>query len=125
MTNNPLDGIPSFNRVSIRAVLVADGQDPHDALVEAGIHDPVAVRVVLADDHDLSGGLLGDTLTPNLMAVLEPDEPDDFADAPSTQPNRANSAALPDRPQRTAVTTMPAAFGQRTFAPIVSKATRA
>ena len=125
MTNNPLDKIPSFNRVSIRAVLVADGQDPHDALAEAGIHDPVAVRVVLADDPDLSGGVLGDTLTPNLMAVLEPDQPDDFADTPSTPPNRTNSAALTDQPQRAPVTTMPAAFGQRTYAPIVSKATLA
>jgi hypothetical protein len=124
MIKNPLDRIPSFNRVSIRAVLVADGQDPHDALVEAGIYDPVAVRVVPGDGSDPSGGLLGDTLTPNLVAVLEPDQPDDFADTPAFPPDRADSAALPDQPERTAVTTMPAAFGLRTFAPIVGKTAR-
>ncbi len=71
MSNNPLDRLPAYDRVSIRAVLVQDGEDPSAALAEAGIFDPIAIPVMLGDGADLSGTLLGDGITPNLMAVLE------------------------------------------------------
>lgn len=71
MSDNPLDRLPAYDRVSIRAVLVHDGEDPAAALAEAGIFDPIAIPVMLGDGADLSGTLLGDGITPNLMAVLE------------------------------------------------------
>ena len=47
--DNPLDRIPAFNRVSIRAVLVNEGEDPGPALAEAGIVNPIAIPMVLGD----------------------------------------------------------------------------
>ncbi len=49
MSDNPLDRIPGFDRVSIRAVVVMEGEDPGPALAAAGLVDPVAVPVVFGE----------------------------------------------------------------------------
>lgn len=72
MSDSPLDNIPIFNRVSIPAVLVQEGDDPTAALAEAGILEPIALSVLLQEDVlDPSMGILGDGITPNIQAVLE------------------------------------------------------
>ena len=118
MSDNPLDSIPSFNRVSIRAVLVNEGEDPGQALSEAGIVDPIAVPVVLGEDLHLSSGILGNGVTPNLTGMLETEQEDDFNASPGTEPHnpgRRPDAAQPTKP----VTTMlPAAFGLQPLAPV-------
>jgi hypothetical protein len=126
MTDNPMDSVPSFNRVSIRAVLVTDGEDPGPALAEAGIFDPIAVPVVLGDDATLSGGILGDAVTPNLTAVLEPDQAgdwqeDDWESSSEPPPNRTSAGSELRQPEKPTVTTLPEAFGHRPFAPVVRK----
>ena len=68
MNDDPLDRIPSFDRVSIRAVVVADGEDPGQALSQAGIFDPVAVAVAFGESPP--DGSFGDGMTPNLTAVV-------------------------------------------------------
>jgi hypothetical protein len=64
MSDDPLDRIPAYNRVSIRAVLVHGDEDPGPALAAACITDPIALRVVMGDDPHV-GGMLGDGITPN------------------------------------------------------------
>ena len=72
MSDNPLDRIPSFDRVSVRAVVVMEGEDPGPLLAAAGIVDPVAVPVVFGETApDRS---FGDGLTPNVSAVVEFDQ---------------------------------------------------
>ncbi len=71
MSDDPLDLLPSFARVSVAAVLVSGDADPRAALAEAGITDPVAVEIRIGDTVDPSQGILGDGVTPNLTAVLE------------------------------------------------------
>ena len=72
MSDNPLDRIPDFDRVSVRAVVVMEGEDPGPLLAAAGIVDPVAVPVVFgegAPDRNF-----GDGFTPNVSAVIEFDQ---------------------------------------------------
>jgi hypothetical protein len=121
MSDDPMDNLPSFNRVSIRAVLVTDGQDPRAALAQAGIINPVAVPVILGDDMDLSGGILGDGITPNLTGVLETDQEDDFGVWSDPPPNPTSARSVPEQPDTPVVTTLPAAFGLRPLAPVVRK----
>ena len=71
LAGNPLDKLPAHNRVSIRAVLVHEGEDPSAALAEAGLANAVALPVVLGEQLGLSSGILGNGITPNLTAVLE------------------------------------------------------
>ncbi len=74
MNDDLLDRIPSFDRVSIRAVVVADGEDPGHALSQAGIFDPVAVAVAFGESPP--DGSFGDGMTPNVTAVVEYDPPE-------------------------------------------------
>jgi hypothetical protein len=122
MNDDPMDSIPSFNRVSIRAVLVTDGQDVRAALAKAGIVDPVALHVVMGDDLDQSGGFLGNGITPNLTGVLETEHEDDF-DLLSDHALSATSAnpASEQQPDAPVVTMLPAAYGLRPLAPVVRK----
>jgi hypothetical protein len=118
MSDNPLDRIPSFDRVSIRAVVVSDGEDPSHALSEAGIFDPISLPVVFGENQP--DFRFGDGITPNLTAVLEPDqEVDDFdsTEQPaSIHGDRAqNEAAQQARP---ATATLPTAYGARPLAPV-------
>jgi hypothetical protein len=120
MNDDPMDSIPNFNRVSIRAVLVTDGQDARAALAKAGIVDPVALRVVMGDDQ--SGGFLGNGITPNLTGVLETEQEDDF-DLLSDSAPIATSAtpASEQQPDEPVVTMLPVAYGLRPLAPVVRK----
>ncbi len=61
MSDNPVDRIHPHDRISIRAVLVHDGEDPGPALAAAGIFNPIAIRVVLGENLPMAGGL-GDGL---------------------------------------------------------------
>ena len=97
MTDGPADQLAAMNRVSIRAVLAAKGEDVTEALMRAGIINPVAIPVVLGDDAHAVGGLLGDGITPNLTGVLELDS-DDAAGQPDEDGTRPISP--PDRRRR-------------------------
>ncbi|HEX4367088.1 MAG TPA: hypothetical protein VH023_09680 [Rhodopila sp.] len=118
MSDNPLDKIPAHNLVSIRAVLVNENEDASAALAEAGFAETISIPVVLGEYPDLSGGILGNGITPNVTAVLETD-PDAAAD---TSPNVRPSAARPERGdvgRSGPVTTMlPPAFGMQPLAPV-------
>ncbi len=76
MAENPTDKLAAMNRVSIRAVLAAEGEDVTHALVRAGILNPVAIPVLLDEDAPRAGSILGDGITPNVTGVLEPDDED-------------------------------------------------
>lgn len=135
MSDNPLDIIPVHNRVSIRAVLVRDGEDPSAALSEAGILDPIAVSVMFDGQPGQSGGILGDGITANLTAVLEHDRPEAFG-AGATEvgshdrafdrrdggagidPGEARTASASRGPETTATVTLPAAYGLQPLAPV-------
>jgi len=117
MSDNPLGRIPAYDRVSIPAVLVRDGEDPGPALAAAGIVDPIAIPVVLGENpHAL--GMLGDGFTPNLIGVLETKRPRARAASPVSQPDRA--ASQPDAARQAQSFTKPAppSFGMGSFAPI-------
>ena len=117
MTDDPTNSLAAANRVSIRAVLAADGEDVTQALAEAGIVDPVAVPVLLGEAADPAGGILGDGITPNLTGVLEPDDPDDTGPSSDTviRPGQTRADAGQDRP----ITVMlPAAGGMQPLAPV-------
>ena len=97
MSDNPLDRIPAYNRVSIRAALVHGDEDPGPALAAAGIVASIAIPVVMGEDIDLPGGILGDGITPNLMAVLETEQPDDFDPSSNTAASQPAAAAFGTR----------------------------
>ena len=119
MNDNPLDKIPTFNRVSIRAVLVQEGQDPGPALAEAGLINPVALPVVVGDDPDLPNGILGDGFTDNLTAVLETDPQDTSNSSADPQHGDGLPQSAPNDPQPAArvAVNLPAAYGLRPMAP--------
>ena len=113
MSDNPMDKLPVHYRVSILAVLVGEGEDPSAALAEAGIVDSVVIPVVVGEELALSGGIVGNGITPNLTAVLETEQADASDSSPGTQP------ASNDRPQCGPVTsTLPGTFGLRPPAPV-------
>jgi hypothetical protein len=117
MSENPLDRIPSFDRVSIRAVIVPDGEDPTRALSEAGILDPVALRVVFGEDQPDIG--FGDGITPNLTGVLEPDLVDDEFDSGAEPIADQLGAVQGNSGQHQSTTTsLPAAYGTQPLAPV-------
>ena len=116
MSDDPLNGIPSFDRVSIRAVLVEDGEDPGQALVEAGIFDPVAIRVSLGDDQP--DNTFGDGFTDNLTGVLESDPDHEFDPGSGTPPAQASSASEQGPSTDPKSANLPGAFGLRPLAPV-------
>jgi hypothetical protein len=124
MSGNPLDRIPGFDRVSVRAVVVMEGEDPGPLLAAAGIVDPVAVPVVFG--ADAPDRRFGDGLTPNVSAVVEFDErPEDEGDEPSdvdesagSRPARSPSAATEVQPFKSDTSTLPAAYGMTPLAPV-------
>jgi Cell Wall Hydrolase len=134
MSDNPLDRIPSHDRISLRAVVVRDGEDPGPALAAAGITDPIALPIVFGDAQPDAS--FGDGITPNLTAVLELDRGDDdgfprgghgFASGavgPAADPHgfdpgtRPNSVAVAAPAPRPATLTLPGAYGLRPLAPV-------
>ena len=90
MADSPADKLTAMNRVSIRAVLAAEGEDVTEALARAGILNPVAIPVLLdEEDAHPAGHLLGDGITPNLTGVLELDDDEDDDDAAHPQQPRS------------------------------------
>ncbi len=114
MSGNQMDNPSAFNRVSLRAVLVSPGDDPGRALAEAGIVDPLSLPVVFGEDPRPPSCILGDGVTPNLVAVLETET----GEMRHASPETAGSAP-DDAPRSGSVTAMlPAAFGAQPLAPI-------
>jgi hypothetical protein len=119
MSDNPLDNLPTHNRLSIRAVLVHEGEDASAALSEAGFATVVTVPVMLGEQLDLSGGILGNGITPNLVAVLETEEGEEaFEPSPYTQPGSARPYQDEAPPSEPVTTMLPAAFGTQPLAPV-------
>jgi hypothetical protein len=127
MSDNPLDRIPSFDRVSVRAVVVMEGEDPGPLLAAAGIVDPVAVPVVFGEGApDRS---FGDGFTPNVSAVVEfdqedgqfeggGDEQEDSGVSEESRPGGTRSGATGPLPSASGTITLPAAYGMKPFAPV-------
>jgi hypothetical protein len=63
--------IPALDTISIRAVIVFDGEDPSEALAEAGIFEPVEIPIVIGDASELPPGSFGDAVGGNIEALLE------------------------------------------------------
>lgn len=123
MSDNLLDQIPEHDRLSIPAVLVSDGQEPTEALLRAGILDPIAIPVVVGDEDNVSGGILGDGITANFMAVLETAPQDDFdlfsdAHMPPHQPDQTRQQADDTSLPRTNTVRLPSAYGLQPLAPV-------
>jgi hypothetical protein len=121
--DNPMDKLPAHNRVSIRAVLVHEGEDPSAALAEAGFADAVAVPVVLGEQPDLSGGILGNGITPNLTAVLETEQEDaedvhPVVRRPVVQQSIARFDPDPAGASGPVTITLPPAYGIQPLAPV-------
>jgi hypothetical protein len=116
MSDNPLDRIPSFDRVSIPAVVVSDDQDPSQAILELGIFEPISFQVVVGEEPP---DFFGDGITPNLTAVLEMDQDADEPDA-ADQPAGMQLGSPESGPaQQTRATAMlPAAYGGQPLAPV-------
>jgi hypothetical protein len=134
MSDNPLDRIPSFDRISLRAVVVAEGEDPGPALTAAGISDPIALPIAFGESPpDRS---FGDGFTPNVTAVLEFHEPEvdgsgstsgtfgSAADIPASSAGAqagAEGAVSDDVPPfRPATTNLPGAYDMQPLAPVRS-----
>ena len=118
-SGDPTDRVSAINRISIRAVVVADGEDPSAALAEAGIVDAVAVPIMIGDEPDQSGGLFGDGRTPNLIAVLETVQADEDALYDRSGAKPASTGAAADTPPASTPTSMlPAAYGMQPLAPV-------
>jgi hypothetical protein len=121
MNDDPKNRVPASDRISIRAVLVHEGEDASAALAAAGIVDAVALPVFVGEAVDLSGGILGDGLTANPIAVLETEQGEGFNSSSGRQPvSSARSSG--DTAQRAGpvTTTLPAAFGMQPLAPVRS-----
>ena len=119
MNDDPMDRLSTFNRVSIRAVVVEDGEDPGHALAEAGFVEAVAIPMMMGDDLDLSGDVLGNGITPNLAAVLETEVEEDEHDAtPDARPDQQQTASETVPASGAVTTNLPAAFGVRPLAPV-------
>lgn len=121
MSDNPLDRIPSFDRLSVRAAVVPDGEDPEAAVAAAGIVDPVILPVVFGES--VPDRSFGDGFTPNLTAVLEFDQPvADASSAPSSdQASGAGGSAGSEptaRASAPATANLPASYGSQALAPV-------
>ena len=115
--DEPMDRVSAANRLSIRAILVSQGEDPTAALAAAGIVNAVAIPVVVGEELDLSRGILGNGRTPNLIAVLETEQDEEFGASVGKQQKSVRPAA--DAAQSTGPVTvnLPAAFGIQPIAP--------
>jgi hypothetical protein len=120
MSDNPLDRIPSFDRVSVRAVVVMEGEDPGPMLAAAGIVDAVAVPVVFGESAPDRG--FGDGFTPNISAVMEFDQEAGGFEAEADEPEdgATRSAVAEALASRPGTVTLPAAYGIKPLAPVRS-----
>lgn len=118
MTDDPLDQIPAFDRISIPAVLVNEGEDVAAILAAAGIIDAIALPVVVGDETDLSPGLLGDGFTSNPTGVLETGEQQQELLRPEPGAEREWSARDDRQPEARDSVTLPPAYGITPLAPV-------
>lgn len=118
MTDNLLDKLPALNRVSIRAVLVNEGEDASAVLAQAGFADVVTIPVVMGADPRLPSGILGNGTTPNLTAVLETEAEDAFEMAPAAQRDKTSSDPQDEPPSEPTTASLPPAFGIQPLAPV-------
>ncbi len=118
MADNQMDSLSSFDRVSIRAVLVREGEDPNAALAAAGIFDPIAIPVIIGEDVSQSGGILGDGITPNLKAVLETEQASPEGSSRDREPVPRRNAEESARPRETGTNMLPPAFSLQPLAPV-------
>lgn len=118
MSDDPLDLIPSFARLSVAAVLVSGDADPRAALAEAGITDPVAVEIRIGDTVDPSQGFFGDGVTPNLTAVLETRIRSPAGASPAGQQPASRFLGQAARSVPADAINLPPAFGFRPVAPV-------
>jgi hypothetical protein len=123
MSDNPMDKLPAHNRVSIRAVLVHEGDDASAALAEAGFAEAVAIPVVLGEQPDPPGGILGDGITANMIAVLETEQEEDCDATSAAQPPVVRQPAAQSRPSTArpsgpVTATLPPAYGMQPLAPV-------
>jgi hypothetical protein len=118
MSDNPVDKLPAHNRVSIRAVLVHEGEDASAALAEAGFADTISVPAVLGEHSDLSGGILGNGITPNLTVVLETTQEDESGESPGAQTDPGQPERRDVGPSGPVTTMLPPAFGMQPLAPV-------
>ena len=118
MSDDPLDLIPDFARVSVAAVLVSGDADPRAALAEAGITDPIAVEIRIGDTVDPSQGFFGDGVTPNLTAVLETRNRPAAGACPAGQRAASGVPGQAARSVRGDAINLPPAFGFRPIAPV-------
>jgi hypothetical protein len=118
MNDSPLDKVPAHNRVSIRAVLVHEGEDASAALAEAGFADTISVPVVLGEQPDLSVGILGNGITPNVTAVLETEHEGEPGEAQGVQTDKGQAERGDIGPSGPVTTMLPPAFGMQPLAPV-------
>jgi hypothetical protein len=118
MSDNPMDKLPAHNRVSIRAVLVHEGEDASAALAEAGFSDTIAIPVVLGGQPDVAGGILGNGITANLTALLETEQEDEAGESPGAHTDTGQPERGDFGPSGAGTTMLPAAFGRQPLAPV-------
>ncbi|WP_428485573.1 hypothetical protein [Rhodopila sp.] len=121
MSDDPADRLTKANRISIQAVLVPEGHDPVPLLLANGIYEPVAIPFVVDDDAFNSGGILGDGVTPNVVATLDfgEQEPTDATSGQSApDPSAADAAGQAAEKQAAPTVTLPAAYGIKPLAPV-------
>jgi hypothetical protein len=102
-----MDGLPAHDRVSIRGILVSEGEDPGVALAEAGFVDSPAIPAVPGEDLDLSGGIPGNGIAPNPIAVPGTEQRRHMA---GTCPGAAESTSNRAQPSEPVATMLPAAY---------------
>jgi hypothetical protein len=108
-----------FDRVSIRAILTPEGELPTADLHGAGIFDQISVPVMMGDGlPDMSQGLFGDGITPNITAVLEFDDDEQAAPWEAARSAAGPNIPAPPQDERPATTQLPTAFGQQPMAPV-------
>lgn len=118
MPDDAADRFAAMSRVSIRAVIAWNGEDVSEALLKAGITNPVTIPVVLGDGDPI--GFLGAGGTPNLTGMLEFDAPawrGDFAAGVGEQDMGDKPARVSEADGSRAVT-LPPAYGLQPLAPV-------
>jgi len=107
-------------RVTVKAVMVADDEDPAPHLLAAGIVEPVSIPFAF-DDDGATPASMGDGWTPGVTGILEFDD-EGGADSPPFDAAEENLPSTqddgePEEPrERTA--NLPGAFGMSPMAPV-------
>jgi hypothetical protein len=72
----------------------------------------------MGEQPDLSGGILGNGITPNVMAVLETEQDDPSDVGSDSAPASARPARTGAGPSGPVTTMLPPAFGMQPLAPV-------